>query len=173
MRLSPPPRSAAFTAHSALRARCQCVPPKLPPFCTHSHAHTRPAARTCAGMNECVGAQRTSPPFLGSVCTNVMPCTRIFYVWATTYKKKAHFVQIQDFFHKNMHVIKQKEFFDHKFQQSFSQCWWKSLILEGSFIQKTDLNHELGSNFLFLSDLAYKSKVCKHPKRLSDFIILA
>ena len=33
------------------------------------------------------------------------------------------------------------------FQQSFSQCWWKCPIFEGSLIQKPYLNPYLGSKF--------------------------
>ena len=61
-----------------------------------------------------------------------------------------------------MHIIKKKKEIWPQglqiaaFQQSFSQCWWKNPILERSLIQKTYLNHELGSKFFFLSDLAYK-----------------
>ena len=59
------------------------------------------------------------------------------------------------------------------FQQSFSQCWWKRPILEGSFIKKIYLNHELGSTCFFLSCFAYIlvkllvfwGKLCKMSKK--------
>ena len=71
-----------------------------------------------------------------------------------------HFVPIQEFFLQKYARNKKERFFWPQglqiaaFQQSFSQCWWIRPILEGSLIQKTYLNHELGSKFFFLSDLA-------------------
>ena len=53
-----------------------------------------------------------------------------------------HFIPIQDFIYKNMHLIRNKEIFD---------CKVFKVIYP-----KTYLNHELASKFLFLSDLAYK-----------------
>ena len=55
--------------------------------------------------------------------------------------KKMHFKPIQDFFHKNMHAIKElnlglQDLQTAALQQSFSQCWWKRHFLEGSLIQK-------------------------------------
>ena len=74
-----------------------------------------------------------------------------------------HFIPIQDLFKQKYAGNKKERNFLRQvlqiaaFQQSFSQCWWKRPILKGSLIQKTYLNHELGSNFFFfLSDLAYK-----------------
>ena len=52
-----------------------------------------------------------------------------------------HLLPIQDFFYKNMHVIKRKKFWRQGlkiavFEQSFVQCCWKCPILEGLLIQK-------------------------------------
>ena len=72
-----------------------------------------------------------------------------------------HFIPIQDFFHKNMHVIKKKRKFDRKVfkLQRFSKVF--PMLVEkpyfgGVINPKTYLNHELGFKFFFLSDLAYK-----------------
>ena len=77
---------------------------------------------------------------------------------------KMLFISIQNFFDKHMQVIKKQINFWPQglqivaFQQSFSQCWWKLPILEGSLVKKktTYLNHELGSKFFFLSSFAHK-----------------
>ena len=72
-----------------------------------------------------------------------------------------HFIPIQGFFHKNMHVIKKKKKFDRKvfklqrFSQVFPNVGGKPYF-GGVINPKTYLNHELGSKFFFLSDLAYK-----------------
>ena len=72
-----------------------------------------------------------------------------------------HLIPIQDFFHKNMHIIKKKEFFDRKVfkLQRFSKFF--PMLVEtpyfwGVINPKTYLNHDLGSKFFFLSSLAYK-----------------
>ena len=49
---------------------------------------------------------------------------------------------------------KKKEIFDSKVFKL--QCWWKKHYFGGVINPKTNFNHELGSKFFFLSDLAYK-----------------
>ena len=70
-------------------------------------------------------------------------------------------IPIQDFGNKTMHIIKKKEIFDRKVlkSQRFSKVF--PMLVEtpcfgGVINPKTYLNHELGSKFFFLSDLAYK-----------------
>ena len=71
------------------------------------------------------------------------------------------FIPIQYFFHKNMHIIRKKEFFYSKvfklqrFSKVVPNVGGKTL-LGGVIHPKTYWNHKLGSKFFFLSDLAYK-----------------
>ena len=72
-----------------------------------------------------------------------------------------HLISIQDLLHENVHVIKKKENFNRKVfkLQRFSKVF--PMLVEtpyfgGVINPKTYLNHELGSKFFFLSDLAYK-----------------
>ena len=65
---------------------------------------------------------------------------------------KKHLIPIQDFFHKNMHLIKKREIFYRKvFKfQRFSKVFPMSLetpYFEWVINPKTYLNHEVGSNF--------------------------
>ena len=72
-----------------------------------------------------------------------------------------HFIQIQDFFHKNMHVIRKKELLTARsakcsVSEKFSPMLVETPYFGGVINPKTYLNHELGYKFFFLSDLAYK-----------------
>ena len=72
-----------------------------------------------------------------------------------------HFIAIQDFVPKNIHIIKKKIFLDSKvfklqrFSKVFRNVGGKTLFWR-VINPKTYLNHELGSKFFFLIDLAYK-----------------
>ena len=66
-----------------------------------------------------------------------------------------HLIQIQDLFHKNMHVIKKKVFKLHPFSKVFPNVGGNAPFW-GVINPKTYLNHELRYNFFFLCDLAYK-----------------
>ena len=65
-----------------------------------------------------------------------------------------HLIPIQDFFHKNMHVIKKKQSFDRKVfkLQRLSKVFFPPMLVEthyfkGVITPKTYLYHELGSMF--------------------------
>ena len=65
-----------------------------------------------------------------------------------------HFIPIQDFFHKNMHIIKKKEIFDSKSSNCSVSVKFFPMLVEkpyfgGVINPKTYLNHELGSQFFF------------------------
>ena len=72
-----------------------------------------------------------------------------------------HLIPIQDFFHKNMHVIKKKSFLTARSSNCSVSAKFFPMLVEtpyfwGVINPKPYLNHDLGSKFFFLSSLAYK-----------------
>ena len=72
-----------------------------------------------------------------------------------------HFVPIQDFFHKNMQVIKKKAFLTTRSSNCSVSAKLFPMLVEtpyfwGVIDPKTYSNHDLGSNFFSLGSLAYK-----------------
>ena len=72
-----------------------------------------------------------------------------------------HLISIQDFFHKNMHVIKNNKKMSAKSSHCSVSAKFFPMLVEtpyfwGVINPKTYLNHDLGSKFFFLSSLAYK-----------------
>ena len=64
-----------------------------------------------------------------------------------------HLIQIQDFYHKNIHVIKRKKIstarsINYSVLAKFFPILVETLYFGGVINPKNYLNHELGSNFL-------------------------
>ena len=84
--------------------------------------------------------------------TLFFPQTVFFFIFFFEYLWKVHLVPIQDFFHKNMHVIKKKEFLTARSSNWSVPAKFFPMLVEKPFIggvinPKTYKNHERGFKF--------------------------